>query len=307
MTRSEDWPSRQTRASRGKTSGWAKIHRSPRTAFETPGGKRDEILMGMFDNEVAADNRMRQFESLSKSPVGPLLTGVETVAQAASLVTSAPIAGVIAKSLGIAKRFTSGLGVATLDENIDHLGRATEMAISRVSEKFEAEASQIQERIESPEFLEGVSAAVLQAQRTKQKKRLERMAWILANGVAENDLEPESLDDMMRAALELKERDVLALGLICSRQAKILSDAEKWPQHWFDSVRKDWQASGLNESGKSDHVGLKSSLSRLAAFGFIIAIPPATTTNSPGREPFALLREGKRFYERLQEIGRDSS
>ncbi len=266
--------------------------------------------MGMFDNEVAADNKMRQFESLSKPATGGLLAGVEAVAESASLVIGRPGVGLIAKTIGVAKKFTAGLGVATLDENIAHLGNAAELAISRVERKLDGQGvrlDEIERRIASPELQEGISEAILQAQRTTQKKRLERMAWILASGVAENDLEPESLDDMLRAALELKERDVLTLGLICSRQAKILSDAEKWPQHWYDNVRKDWQASGFDESGKSDHVGLKSSLSRLAAFGFIIAIPPATTTNSPGREPFALLREGMRFYERIQEIGRDSS
>ena len=95
------------------------------------------------------------------------------------------------------------------------------------------------------------------------------------NGVAKNELEPESLDDMMRAAVELKERDIRALEFICSRQLTILEEAEKWPELWYDKVRRDWQASGFDQGiatqqAGSNHVGLKSSLARLAACGFII-------------------------------------
>jgi hypothetical protein len=266
--------------------------------------------MGMFDGEVAADNQMRRFENLSKTPGSNLIDRAEIVANAVGLVTGSSTVGLIARTLGIAKKFTSGLGVSTLEENLNHLGNATEENFSRLEKNLYGQGVRIDEierRFESPELQEGIAAAILQAQRTKQKKRLERMALVLANGVAADDLEPESLDDMLRAAVELKERDILALGFIVSHQSKILADAEKWPEHWYDNVRRDWQASGFEQGvatqrAGSDDVGLKSSLSRLAAFGFIIAVPPVITQNSPGREPFALLKEGKKFYERLQEI-----
>jgi len=270
--------------------------------------------MTITGNEVAVDNQMRHAEKRNQSQVNRLLEGAASTAEVISLATGSVAIGSIARAFGIARRFTSGLGVATLDENLDHLGDATGAALSRVEKNLDGQRVRIDEierRLNSNEFLEGIKAATLQAQRTKDKKRLERMALILANGVAENDLEPESLDDMMRAAVELKERDIVALDFICSRQSKILADAGKWPEHWYDNVRKDWQASGFEQSiadqkAGSDDPGLKSSLSRLAAFGFIIAVPPVKTQNSPGKEPYALLREGKRFYERLQEISAGS-
>jgi len=46
---------------------------------------------------------------------------------------------------------------------------------------------------------------------TSVKDRLKRLARIVVNGVKEGDLEPESLDDMMRAATELSEPDISLL------------------------------------------------------------------------------------------------
>lgn len=168
------------------------------------------------------------------------------------------------------------------------------------SEEFEA-------RLRSQEAQSAYLGAVLHGLRTSDPRKHIRLGALTINCVYANDLEPESLDDMLRAAVELKERDIDALAFICLRQAKILVDAEKFPEQWYDNVRKDWQASGFEQSiaaqkAASDDAGLKSSLSRLAAFGFTVAFPPVKTQNSPGKEPYALLHEGKKFYERLQEI-----
>ena len=82
----------------------------------------------------------------------------------------------------------------------------------------------------------------------------------------------------------------------------------KWAGSFGTTMcRKDWQASGfeqgiVTQQAGSNDVGLKSSLVRLAAFGFMIAVPPVITMNSPGREPYALLHDGERFHDRLQEI-----
>jgi hypothetical protein len=177
------------------------------------------------DNEVTTDNRMRRGERQNQSPISKLLEGAESAASSAGLATGSKTVVAIAKTFGIAKRFTSELGVATLSENLEYLGGAAEAAFARVEAKLELQGYKIEEierRLNSPELLEGIKAATLQAQRTKDKKRLERMALILANGVAENDLEPESLDDMMRAAVELNDADVDLLRMIYEKQFSLL-------------------------------------------------------------------------------------
>jgi hypothetical protein len=261
--------------------------------------------MGMFDkNEVATDNRMRQFESLSKSPVESLLSGAETVCQVAGVAANSPIAGAITKGLGIAKKFTSGLGVATLDENIDHLGKATEMAIARVEEKLDGQGvriDKIQEKVESPEFLEGISAAVLQAQRTKQKSRLERMALLLANGVANDDLEPEALDDMLRAATELKDRDIHTLAVLFETQCKTATyHSLTSGDGIINKPREVWQALEQQKFiTPGNQMDVRSSLERLKGVGFCAEIQ---TTDSTWLPRALVTPLGERFLARIRDI-----
>lgn len=239
------------------------------------------------ENEVAVDNQMRRAERQNQSPVDRILESAESATNAISLTTGlAPIGG-IAKAFGVARRFTSELGVATLSENLDHLGNATEAALSRVEKKLEARGVRVDEiygLLNSGEFLEGIKAATLQAQRTKDKKRLERMALILANGVAENDLEPERLDDMMRAAAELSDRDISLLRELCEHPSPI----------------------NMNEidKGNADFEERMGSVAKLQAVAFAQLRTPGLDM---GANIVAVLPRGKKFYERLQEISTEAS
>jgi hypothetical protein len=262
--------------------------------------------MTITGNEVAVDNQMRRAEKQNQSLVNRLLEGAASTAEAASLVTGSVTIGCIAKTLGIAGKFTSGLGVATLAENLDHLGEATEAAISRVEKNLEAQGVRIDEierRLNSNELFEGIKSATLQAQRTKDKKRLERMALILANGVAENDLDPESLDDMMRAAAELRDADVALLGEVCISQDSLLQQSHD--TYYFTELQQVWDQFVQNLD-RSKHLRYRSSLSRLESHGLIQKFR-VNTFASAVPDPYALLEEGQKFFERLQEIGSDSS
>jgi len=61
-----------------------------------------------------------------------------------------------------------------------------------------------------------------QALRTTQADTTQEVALILANGVKEDDLGPEGLDDMMRAAVELKEADIRTAKRIYDSQIRII-------------------------------------------------------------------------------------
>ncbi|MDE3187314.1 MAG: hypothetical protein KGM96_07295 [Acidobacteriota bacterium] len=257
--------------------------------------------MGEIDSPTEAALARLKSESTSSSPVDGV---VDKVANLGGMVLEA--VGFTGASNGIGFLCAlKNLAVNKDEGNLIYFGDALLDDIRRLYRLYEELKGRLDQRIESPEFSAAVANATLHITRTNVDSRLKRLAHIIANGVKEGDLEPESLDDMMRAAVELKERDIKALAFIYSRQSEFLSDAEQWPTQWFDNVRRDWQRSGFEEGiamqqTRSDFVRLKGSLSRLAAFGFIIAVPPADTTNSPGREPFALLADGKAFYERIK-------
>jgi hypothetical protein len=255
--------------------------------------------MGMFDSEVSADNRMRQFESLSKPAGGNLVNGAEMIANVASLVTGTGAVGLVEKTFGVAKMFTAGLGVATLEENLNFLGAAVEADISRLEKKLDRQGVSIEEirrRIESSEFAEGVAAAVLHAQRTKQKKRLERMALILVNGLVEDNLEPESLDDMMRAAVELKDEDVLLLAQIYKSQHLLPDSVPITDETELGPVVEAWKT--MIHQERLDLPARRESLARLQTNALVQQrIIPGTDY---GNEVFILLKNGARFHERLR-------
>ena len=262
--------------------------------------------MTITGNEVAVDNQMRRAEKQNQPPVNRLLEHAETAVTAVGLATGSVAIGNIAKAFGIARRFTSGVGVATLEENLNHLGDATEAALSRVEKNLDAQGvriGEIERRLNSEEFLEGIKAATLQAQRTKDKKRLERMALILANGVAENDLEPESLDDMMRAAAELRDADIGLLGKIYETQSGLMKNQKYSSSEWSLQIGYGWVQS-FQWLDSPQHLGARASLARLQALGLITQVETNIARNGfIAHQPFGLLTEGKKFYERLQEIG----
>jgi hypothetical protein len=262
-------------------------------------------------NEVAVDNQLRRAEKQNQSPANRLIEGAALTAEAISLATGSVAIGSIARAFGIAKRFTSGLGVATLDENLDHLGDATEAALLRVERNLGAQGVRIDEierRLNSSELLEGIKTATLQAQRTKNVKRLDRIALILANGVAEDDLEPESLDDMMRAAVELTEHDLNVLRSIYKMQIHLFSSREiekeyvwrineihsLWEKWWKDQAYSSYQ--GING------MNLNGSFARLQSAGLTVSIGTTSILHGSTMHDYELLPAGKDFYERLQEI-----
>jgi hypothetical protein len=246
--------------------------------------------MALAGNEIAAANQRRRDEELSKSRVGGVLeSGVALAAPAVVLGTSLiatgaagiAIAGSVVAGFGIAEWFRK-LGSSKVNENLETLGQATEEALNRVESVLNERGAAIDEfkrRIESDEFRNAMASASLQALRTTQKERLKRLALILACGVKDNYLESESLDDMMRAAAELSERDI-----------SLLKELYQHPSPM-----------DMNEidRGRPDAVERMGSIAKLQAVAFVQLRTPGLDM---GANIVVLLPEGKRFYERLQEL-----
>jgi hypothetical protein len=272
--------------------------------------------MDFSQNEVAADNARRKIEGSSQSPVGGVIEDAVSLARPALVVASAvvatgaaggaglAIAGSLVAGLGIVDWFRK-LGSAKVNENFELLGQATEDALNRVERVLLEHGTSIDEikrRLTSQEFTDGMASASLQALRTTQARRLKRFALILANGVREDDLLPEGLDDMMRAAAELKVADIVLLGKIYDSQRSILKQPSMSPTNWFQLIQNRWNE--FVDSGaldQSKHLAYRSSFSRLESHGLIQKFREISTS-AVGLEPYALLEEGKKLYERLQEV-----
>jgi hypothetical protein len=273
--------------------------------------------MGFPQNEVAADNERRGMEQISKSPVGSVLESAVSLARPALAAASAivvvgasagtglAVAGSVVAGLGIVDWFRK-LGAEKVNENLESLGQATEDALNRVERALLEHGTSIDElksRLNSQGFKDGMASASLQALRTAQSNRLKRLALILANGVREDDLGPESLDDMMRAAVELTDWDIFVLGKMYESQKSLLSNRYQ-SYGWSEQVGHIWQdwnrILGVNDE---QHLKVRSALSRLQSAGLVAeAQTNFVKDGSLARQAFGLLPDGKKFYERLQEI-----
>jgi hypothetical protein len=264
--------------------------------------------MGMFDNEVAADNQMRKYDRLSRSTVSRVTAQIGQAAGAvADAASSSPISRVRGM-LGIADLIRR-LGVPTVEENLDFLGDATEEAISRVERALAAQGkdtNDLRQRIESDEFKDGLAAAVLQTQRTREKSRLKRMALILANSASAEEFELEGLDDMLRAAVELKEADIALLRRIYESQISLVNQQLRprgqSPEAWHGSIQRVWREFvSHGDLNPQEHLQYRSSFARLEALGLVQHLNFAGSYGV-GRDIYALLVEGKMFCERIGEI-----
>jgi len=129
------------------------------------------------------------------------------------------------------------------------------------------------------------------------------MALILANGVKEKDLNSESLDDMMRAAVELTDWDVCVLGKMYESQKHLLSNNYQsfgWSEQ-VGHIWTDWnRIFGLSDN---QHLKIRPALSRLQSLGLISEVQTNFVRDgSLARQAFGLLPDGQKFYEHLQEI-----
>ena len=169
--------------------------------------------------------------------------------------------------------------------------------------------AELRERIESlrtdPKFAKAVAALALHAMHTSVKDRLKRIARIAVNGVKEDDLEPESLDDMMRAAVELTEGDIVLLRAIYEKQIGLLRTGAYLSAEWSQQVAANWSMH-FNHLDSPEFLHVRSSLARLQSLGLVAPVETMMSRNgSIAHQPFGMVLEGKKFYERLQDLATD--
>ena len=270
-------------------------------------------LMAIDHHPLTVYNRQVEKDDFEK-PVGiGAIEGAAKLVGAISQIPSLMPLGFIAKGLDLTGKCLN-LGLPTVEENLKLFAKLTEEAILRHEEKLlnlqvsAEEAERFQRRAESKEFLQALASGVLQTQRTTQESRLKRMAWIIANGLRENDLEPENTDDMMRAAVELKEHDIEVLGSIHKMQRHLFSPAElrkeySWRINDIHSLWDNWWKSKASQSYQGiNGMNLNGSFARLQSAGLIGSIGTTSILHGSTMHDYELLPDGKKFYERLLEI-----
>jgi hypothetical protein len=258
--------------------------------------------MGQSDLETDAALTQLNFEDLAKTPGGEFAEIIGDLLMLVGIGGPLAVAGGFS-SLILKVRKLAG---ASYTSNLIYTITAVRNDLATLFERHE----EFHERIESlqadPKFAEAISALALRAMHTSVKERLKRLARIVVNGVKEDDLEPESLDDMMRAAIELKDADISMLGKLYPLGKPLLDRLERAKQGFPASlpnlhgeIQNTWHKFGCSLN-PAEQLVYRGSFARLQSHGMIQQV---TISNSEvGREPYLLLEDGARFYERLQEI-----
>ncbi len=254
--------------------------------------------MGQFDRKTDAALAQLNFEALSEVPGGEF---VEIIGDLVKLIGTGGLWGLTggASNLMLKVRRLAG---ASYGSNLIYAISAVRDDLAALYQSNEELHGRIESLQNEPKFAEAISALALRAMQTSVKDRLRRLARIVVNGVKEGDLEPEGLDDMMRAAAELKDTDIVLLGEIYDSQKSLMKQPRLSTTSWFGQIQTLWNEfvdSGTLDGSK--HLVYRSSFSRLESHGLIQKFREISTA-AVGLEPYTLLEEGLKFYERLQEI-----
>jgi hypothetical protein len=253
--------------------------------------------MGQFDLETDAALAQLNWEELSKTPGSEF---AEIICDLLALTGISPLVAVGGTSNLLLK--VRRLAGASYASNLIYTITAVRNDLADLYAKHAESRKRVGFLQTDPKFAEAIAALALRAMQTSVKDRLKRLARVVVNGVKEDDLEAEGLDDMMRAAVELKETDIMLLEKIYRSQNPMLGWKNLNSQNWHGSIQGVWRT--FVDSGNlntQDHLSYRSSLARLESLGLIQRVENVGMYGV-GQDLYALLMEGKKFYERLQDF-----
>lgn len=255
--------------------------------------------MGSFNSETDAALAQLNFEEIAKTPGGEF---AEIIGDLLALVAMGGPWGVAggASSLWLKIRRLAGASYAS---NLIYIITAVRNDLKTLYDGH----AELRERIEAlpndPKFAGAIAALALRAMHTSVEGRLARLSCIVVNGAIDDDLEPERLDDMLRAAVQLKELDLQLLSKIYEAQSGLLESRRALFGEWAHQVAYGW-AGSFGFLDTEQWKGARGSLARLQSFGFIQQVTTnVVATGELRTQPFGLLPDGAQFWKRLQKMG----
>jgi hypothetical protein len=160
------------------------------------------------------------------------------------------------------------------------------------------------EKIESPQFAEGIRLAIEETWRTTDIEKVKRFGAILGNSAAQgaNQDAPRDAVDFIRTVAQLDERDIQALHLLYSNCAYLMAsytnlhDPNPFTDAWAGVVRSADEAKLARDD-------FYSSCKRLEGFGLAIELPRNPGRIAPGDYSFRPTRRGERLLSLLGYVG----
>ena len=193
-------------------------------------------------------------------------------------------------------------GKPTVEKTIEDLGAAFDCEVERIWRHLEAHTErqqEFEERMQSQEAQTAMLSALFHAHRTADPDKHLRLARLTVNCIFNGEMGVESLDGAMQATVQLTGADIALSGHICQFERGILERKNRNSSYMYDEFQSDWgnlvRAGVLNDT---QQLAYRSSLTRLQSLGFVQQI--SASQFGIGHEPYMLLEEGLRFYDRVQ-------
>lgn len=173
----------------------------------------------------------------------------------------------------------------------------------------EEKQKEFAERLKSQEAQAAYISAIFHGLRTSDSQKQSRLAIVTVNSVYESDTNPETIDQLMRSAVELKDADLNLLKEMYEMQEPFMRTdhwlnkqiSERWnilSGYW----RKYWEQNQAKYRGIEGQ-RLMGSFARLESLGLIAPGPNRSSAFSPVAQCYLLLPDGMKFYERIQQVG----
>jgi hypothetical protein len=130
------------------------------------------------------------------------------------------------------------------------------------------------------------------AERARSRKRIERIGYILANSlIRESPPEIDDVEEMMRVAVELSDRDVQHLAELVRVEGEQVAKVGRIDRYsaWMAWTQGSW--------GERIDPGLDSVFSKLESLGLVVRLAPPSnlTIQADFQNRYALLNKGLEF------------
>ena len=245
--------------------------------------------MSQFDGELDAVLAQLEFEKLAEEPGGDY---VEITGDLLSFIGAKGLLPALGRSLNFLQKIRKLAGTS-YTKNLIYVAEAVRSELRRLYQQNEDLRDRIESLQSNPQFAEAISALALQAMRTSVRNRLKRLALIIANGVKHDDLKPDSIDDMLRAATQLTDFAILALQKISKQQGDETVYSLDTSDGTINLPREVWQRlEQENFINPKNQMAVRSSLARLQALGLGAEIQ---TMESSWRPRFLVSPDGQIF------------
>ena len=244
--------------------------------------------MPIDDHPFDALNHQIKMEELSESPIG---RGVLAIA------SKLPLPWPFDKAIDVLKEHIGA-------DSRDRMGLMLETCMNEVR-KHDNEIKCLREAASTAESREKVLKELIldaarRAEGTRAKDRVKRIGLILGNAVIEPKLpDGDEVEEMMRVAMELSDRDVRFLRDLIGVEGPLLERQEHIPR--FDA-HTSWERGPW---GTRVDTEIDSVFSKLESYGLVARIPPPNNLNlyADFQNRYVLLKKGARFATLVREAG----